>query len=473
MEANALTKYLEIFFDEVTPREFYRIIFPAGELEQQGEQTPGRYTGIIVAVTSKKKWNGRPKVKRYSITDDLDAVDVVAASDDFCLCSPISYAGKTRTADHARMLYGIAVDLDKLRTWKDGDPLGLRNLWERHIEALQRIPKPTFIVSSGTGLHLYYIFEKPIPLFRDTVEDLQTYKRELTRLIWHDTITDIKSAQEIQQEGIFQGFRMPGTITKSGSRTRAFQTGERVTVAYMNSFVEEKYQIRRFTYESRLHLEEAAEKYPDWYQRRIVEGQPRGKWATNRAVYDWWLSRIKSGATVGHRYYCVMMLAVYARKCSVYDPKHNPNPVTREELEADAFSLVDLLDGMTQTPDNHFGADDVQDALEAFDDRWITFPRNSISFKSGITIQANKRNGRKQEDHIRLMNFIRDELNGNKEWNRQGNGRKPKREAVEAWQREHPNGRKVDCIRETGLSRKTLDKYWMSREAVEHPAGNR
>lgn len=28
------------------------------------------------------------------------------------------------------------------------------------------------------------------------------------------------------------------------------------------------------------------------------------------------------------------------------------------------------------------------------------------------------------------------------------------------WQKEHPNGKKADCIRETGLSKPTVYKWW-------------
>ena len=85
---NTLTQWLETYFDEVSPREFYRGIFPPGELEAKGEYITGKYTGIIVSITDKRKEDGRRKVCRYSLTDDLDAVEAAAASSDFCLCSP-------------------------------------------------------------------------------------------------------------------------------------------------------------------------------------------------------------------------------------------------------------------------------------------------------------------------------------------------------------------------------------------------
>lgn len=154
---NTMTAWLDDNFQEVEPKEFYRGIFPAGQLDTEGAFTKGKYTGIIVAVTKDKTAYGRRKTLRYSLTDDLAAVDVVTASDDFCICAPLSYAGKKRTAENARMLYAIAVDVDKLIYGDDGNPVGLRSLWKQITGPAHFLPKPTYIVSSGTGLHLYYV----------------------------------------------------------------------------------------------------------------------------------------------------------------------------------------------------------------------------------------------------------------------------------------------------------------------------
>ena len=154
-----------------------------------------------------------------------------------------------------------------------------------------------------------------------------------------------------------------------------------------------------------------------------------------------------------------MMLSIYARKCSMYDPKHNPNPVTEEELKRDAFELMDHMEALTNDEDNHFTSGDVLDALEAYNEKWITYPRNSIEYKSGIRIKINKRNGRKQADHIKLMNYVRDEINQNRDW-RNTDGRPEKREIVREWRLNNPDGKKIDCERETGLSRHTVLKWW-------------
>ena len=82
-----------------------------------------------------------------------------------------------------------------------------------------------------------------------------------------------------------------------------------------------------------------------------------------------------------------------------------------------------------------------------------------ISEKTNIPLQRTKRNGRKRAEHVKLMNYIRDEINNNKNW-RDGNGRKPKADIVKEWRLAHPEGRKADCIRDTGLDKKTVYKWW-------------
>ena len=459
---NVFSEWLETYFDEVEPHEFYRGIFPVGELEERRshdlnreEPVTKKYCGIAVAITGETTKDGKPVIKRYYITDGLEIIDDIVKSNYFCLCSPISYAGKTRTADNARFLYAIAIDLDRVRV-VDGKPVGLMNLWEGHIELEGRIPKPTYIVSSGTGLHLYYVLDKPIPLFRDTAKQLQALKHDLTTNVWGYGIVDITDIREIQQEGIYQGFRMPGTITKTGSRARAFMTGDKVTIEDLNGYVSEGSRVSRYAVKKVLTKAKAKELYPEWYERRIVQGEPSSVWHISRNLYDWWKREILVNAREGHRYWCMMTLVVYARKCGMYDAKHNPNPVTREELEKDCREIMAHFENMTTRDDNHFTEADMQDALEAYEDRWIKYPRKTIEYRCGFELPHNKRNGRKQADHIKLMNYIREELNGNKDWH----GRKSKKDDVELWQASHPDGTKADCIRDTGLSKPTVYKYW-------------
>lgn len=493
-EKNLLTEWLETYFDEVEPMEFYRDIFPAGELEEKGVSERGKYNAICVGVSlteqrqvQKKRrqpdgtWkkeviykDGEPKMEskiyRFTVNDDLSVIEELQERKDlFCLMSPLSYAGKERSAENGRFMYAMAFDLDNIRV-RDGKPIGHKYLFDIHIDIQGDIPKPTYIVSSGTGLHLYYVFYRPIPLFPNIVKQLQKMKRELTRKIWHGDIVDIKSENDIQYEGIWQGFRVVGTTTKKGGITRAFRfhTGEKVTLEYLNGFVEEKNRVTEFAYKSKLTRAQAKEKYPEWYERRIVEGKKgvSKPWAIKRDLYDWWKREILRKAAVGHRYYCLMMLAIYAKKCSFYDAEKNPDPVTYEELEKDAFEIMEYFETLTVTEDNHFDEGDVLSALESFEDGLLTYPRNSVEYRAGFPLPKNRRNHRKQVTHLKIARATLEIMNEEK--GKVMQGRPTAKGAIIKYLVRHPGASKAEVIRGTGKDKKTVYKYY--EEAKEAAA---
>ena len=87
-----------------------------------------------------------------------------------------------------------------------------------------------------------------------------------------------------------------------------------------------------------------------------------------------------------------MTLATYAKKCGV----------SREVLEKDAYGLIPLMN----TKGDEFTEDDVLHALEAFSDSYITYPIDTIVNRTGIPIEKNKRNGRKQKQHCEVMRAV-------------------------------------------------------------------
>ena len=450
---NIIAEELSRKYEPVSPMDFYRDVFPEGELDEEDAMTPGRYAGIAVEISRSGK-DGKPAVKRYTVTDDLDTIDLLQYSKDFCILAPISYAGKSRVSRNARFMYALVVELDNLVVDQHKGQTGLQNLISQWSDRVHWIPRPTYLVASGTGVHLYYLFKKPIPLFPNVVKSMEKYKRELTKMIWNRHVTVSHTDETIQQESIFQAFRMVGTVTKLGDRVEAFQTGDRVTVDYMNSFVT-KLEYRHDcgmeeVYKSDLSRAEAKNKYPDWYERRIVRGEPKGHWICKRDLYDWWKRRIREEARVGHRYYCLMMLAIYAVKCDI----------PREELEADCLELMEEFEKLTEKEDNHFTEKDVLDALQSFEDKGlITYPVNSIANRSGLKIAKNKRNYRKQATHLqvaRAMRAVKAEIGENVS----GGGRPTLQRTVQEWRGEHPDGKKAECVRETGLSRPTVYKWW-------------
>ena len=436
------TNYLRQFFDEIQPREFYRAIFPEGALQKKGEYNDLKYNGIAMEVTGETKKDGKPKVHRYTVTDDLEAIDALTAHKGFVLMSPVSYVGKTREGRNARLMYALAIDLDGVNKETQ-----IRDLFYQMDGRgpSNHLPLPTYVVSSGNGLHLYYVFEQPVPCFKNVNEQMHNLKQNLTKKIWNDFVTDNYKA--VQYQSIFQGFRLVGSLTKNGHKTRAFEVGKKVTVEYLNEFVKPENRVTDFTYKSNLTLAQAKEKYPEWYDKRIVQGKPKGHWQASGAVYEWWKRKLAEEVIEGHRYYGLMCLAVYAKKCGI----------SKVELETDAFVFMDILEEKTENEDNHFTEEDVLAALEMFNDDYITFPIRTISELTGVRIDKNKRNYRKRAQHIQLMNTMK---NLKKQLGENVNeGRPSKKQLVEEYIEAHPEENPTQIARALKISRPTVYKY--------------
>ena len=124
----------------------------------------------------------------------------------------------------------------------------------------------------------------------------------------------------------------------------------------------------------------------------------------------------------------------------------------------------------TYNHENELTQSDVDSAMECYSKDYYNFTIADIEILTDIRIERNKRNGRKQEQHMAVMRAIQDVVNP--DW-REGNGRPSKQQLVLEWQQQHPTGRKADCIRETGLSKPTVLKWWNSYDLQGEYNGNK
>lgn len=430
--------------------DFYDDIF-GEDLEEQRlpeDYRSGEYGGIAVELIP----HGTKKQgKRVTVTKgNMELYDLIDRSENFCMMSPISYAGKNRSNENARYLYALTIEIDNIQPKS-----GIKELfysWNRNVFPL---PKPTYIVCSGNGLHLYFVFERPIPLFRNIFEQLSEVKKHFTPLFWNKYVTTTHEKSQIQWESLNQPFRCVGTRGKRKCYALAFQTGEKVTIEYLNQFLPEELKMNA-VYKSSLSLEQAKELYPEWYQKRIVEKEEgKGHWNRHQPIYYNWIEKIKSGAVVGKRYNCMENLCSLAVQCQI-EP---------EQVEKDCREIAVIFEEMTEDEDNHFTEYDVLCALRTYHIPTEKAYRRKIEYisqKTGIVLKANKRNGRRQSLHLKIARANRDilcEERGKIDW-REGNGRKPKKEIVLEWRESHPEGKPKDCIADTGLSKNTVYKWW-------------
>ena len=435
-------------FPEVSPRAFYRELFPAGSLQACRPGKKGEYPAIAVQIRERGNL-------RHTVLDDLSVIEQLCATDDFCVMSPVTYAGDSQRKSMAHALYAVVIDLDGLKV-RDGESKGFRALLAM-IGREGGLPQPTYIVASGTGLHLYFMVDEPYLLFPDAMDALSEMRRTLTRMVWNPRITTLTNS--IQYEGVTQGFRMVGTATKVGTRVRAFQTGGKVTMEYLAGFTSGLHLLTPHSRREGVSMEVAKEKWPEWYQKRVVQGVPRGSWRNKRDLYDWWKRRVIEGGTYGHRYNCIVALAAYAKKCGI----------SREELEADAEELRLVMN--EKPADDEFTKKDVRDALTAFRAGMVTYPIDEIVERTGIKIEKNKRNYRPQVQHLKIARFARDLNYDTPDGWREGNGRPkgspnkehPKRDVIRAYAAEHPDASHSAIAKALGVSRTTVIK-WLKLE---------
>lgn len=381
----------------------------------------------------------------------------------FAIMSPITYVGRNNTQENARYLYALAFDLDGVSMRCHHK---MFDLVEKGI-----MPMPNIIVNSGHGYHLYYLLENPVALYPVIVPLLNRVKHGLTNILWNMGTSEL---EDRQYQSILQSFRLPGTLTKFGKRIRAFVTrSDRYTLEDLNGYLS-KYKLSpeelfvctgKAKYNPKgVTLSEAERMWSEWYFSRVVQKKRVGrKWHVNRAVYDWWLHLLQEAddeIKEHHRYWCILTLVIYAVKCDV----------PRDEVLADALALVPKMDSYTKTEDNHFTESDVYDAMLAYDENYNKWPIKTIEDTTTIRIERNRRNGRKQDEHLMIARATRDIVSkqrGKRSW-RDGNGRpyaipdnSKECALVTSWRKENPdNMNKSQCAKETGLDRKTVRKWW-------------
>lgn len=426
-----------------------------------------RYNPIIFWRDYSKTKDGEEGRNKHRIIlkDDDETLDWVRGKK-FALMSPVTYVGRNNTVSNARYMYGFVIDLDGVGLDE------MRHLLN-HFRYQNRMPAPNILVNSGHGMHVYYLLQRPVPLYGNATKLLKKLKYYLTDIVWNN---DTSNLDKRQYQGVLQAFRMPGTLTKFGEPIRAFycRQAPMYTIAQLNGW-NERDKIKALTGDevrqldsgrpaynpTSVTLQKAKELWPEWYASKVIRKEPVGrKWHVKRDLYDWWLNMLKGDpgrAEVHHRYWCILTLVIFAVKCDI----------SRNEVLRDAIGLVPLLDQNTDSEDNHFTAGDVIDAMKAYDARYSHWPTSTIDRTTNIRIMPNRRNGRKQYIHLARARALQifDDPDGF--W-RKGNGRRHatvenSKEAarIREWMEQQPgNSNKSACARDLGLSRTTVTKWW-------------
>lgn len=440
---------------EVSPMDVYTDMFKLGEgyIQQSGEPS-GEYKSNPVGYYRNK---GADKGHFRVLFEDTfeETLKELQEADGFSILNGITYFGRRNVQEHASKMFALIFDLD-------GVTDKTLNAFLSGAMNVDAYPIPNYIALSGHGIHLYYLFEEPVSLYPYIKLQLKELKYALTDKLWNAYTS---TEEKVQHQGINQGFRVLGGRTKDNAseRTvRAFRLNTHpFSLDQLCEYVPEQHRVDRdkLWKEKKYTLEQAQKKFPEWYQKVVVNGdRSRTYWDISEkvngdnpyALYDWWKRQIRAGASYHHRYFAIMCLAIYGVKCQ--------KPY--EEVEADALALVPFLNEIN--PEEPFTKNDCLTALECYDSRYCTFPIKDIEKISGITIERNKRNGRKREQHVQVMNTMKalkkqlgEEVN---EGRPKGSGTAQKK--VQQFRAEHPEASVTSVAKALGISRTTVYKWW-------------
>ena len=435
-------------YEEVDGYEFYKYIFPNNQKEGELAEDFSKPNAIYL-YRDENEENPRRTYRRRIMLKDTWEEDYMkhVEGNPRTLCSGIAYRHRVNRLKHAQHMNALVFDLDSVGENE------IKNLLLRMSKkpGHRTLPKPTFIVMSGTGLHIYYVFDRPIELYPNIKLQLKSLKYDLTFKMWEYKATS--QEKQIQYQSINQGFRMVGSINdKYDLPVIAFKTGDRVSLDYVNSYVDVKenmVDVNRPYRPTEYTEEEAKEKFPEWYERVVVQGDKRAKkWNIKRDLYDWWLRqsyRIKGG----HRYFYLMCMTIYGVKCNIQ----------KEEVKADMIKKYEELKNVEHS--NELCEDDLYTALEVYEREFYNFTIDDIEKLTDIRIERNKRNYRNQNFHLRIARNTLELMNEESGKTLQGRpkGSGTKEELVKEYIEENPDDNPTEIARALNISRPTVYKY--------------
>ncbi len=478
--------WLQENYPELSPCDFYRTMFPKNAFQEQGESNGDFKSNGIIMFRRKGEKEGTMHTSiifdEHSEIDDCVNCDGFFKDCEFAIISGCSYVGKRKLNSNARKCYAIIIDIDEV------DRLRLSMLLSMSEEGI--VPKPTAVVVSGNGVHLYYILHSPIDTTAKNYEALSDLKQLLSRILWN---SNTSLDPNPQYQGITQGYRVVGTKTKRTHIAKAFQTGSKI---YVEELIEAVYNLEKMpyskpkkkssagsknppifasrteeyrknplmldklydtlaeSYDKRITLEEAKVKYPEWYKRRIVDKEPPKSIAFGKGLYNWWLSLISlpENVHIGHRWNCMYCLAAFAQKCEIPE----------SQFRSDLAALFPIYQSLSTKKETEFTVNDVKSVIKAFQNTDLTkMTAKRISALSGIKFGKKKhiKPKKKQKDHLRECREIRDaKYEDGKHWYDNG-GRPSKENIVREYIKNHPDSNVSQIAKDCGVSRPTVYKY--------------
>lgn len=462
---------LESFGEEVSSDTFYQdYLFRelyAGELEAE-------YKVLLTEYVPKEKDDEKAKTKIHKI--DVDDIPDYLEKNNVAL-SPCLFYNNWRRKNLMNYVSAFVLDIDKLR------PMQLQRFFFLFDEG--RLLRPTFIANSGSGVHFYYLLDKMLPVDSVNNEANNLIATEIYTRLYEDVILKEKWL-DAQRHWIGQDYRVVNSMTKLDLVSRIFKTGDTYSaewfiqhydiqidrtkkyaskqmIKYAGSIAKDlkleapDYSDAHATFEFISEHKDAAFQVREERRQRRAEKAKKNK-GKQRKMGSWYrntLFYMRDHTRTGFRFSSMKALAIIAFK----------EKIPRDVFVADLWELAAYWENFNWNGDN-FNIKNVKD-IERFYDNGLKYSQTSsetleewlgYSFRRvGV-----KRNHLPQEKHLYLARRRKEDLKilGEKINEGRPEGSGTAQEKVQQYRMEHPEARKADCIRATGLDKKTVYKWW-------------
>lgn len=227
-----------------------------------------------------------------------------------------------------------------------------------------------------------------------------------------------------------------------------------------------------FPTRSKITKEEAVKLYPYWAvqhfpemftleeRKRLMKELEEKKWnkkereAPNNNLYDWFFRLIREPQNIfhGNRYKCMVALVIYAVKCGI----------GKKKVEEDLKSLLYYYNNLPGAENDPIEEMDIKRALYIYKNKNAkTFTFQWIKEFTEIEYEAKTKRREiplSREEHLKIARQKRDEIYPEGSWRANSDG-KIRRELLE-YIRSHPEKTLVECIDAKICSRKSTYKYW-------------
>ncbi len=351
--------------------------------------------------------NPRPYVvstgsKRIMRSDNMDDLLDLAICRNDIYVHPCSFLGARIGLRTLQRIYAFVVDLDHVscRTIKRlaaADYCGLR---------------PTYVVNSGNGLHLYYMLSTPAEAYNKDKPRLNTIFRAAKTLF---------GAGADQGTSLIQGYRVAGSMSKAGRTTTVYRVGRKWSLVELE-------QALGLSVPAPAPAPKRDADRPSTYVVPIPTGR--------KGFYGNVRSRILTETPRGKRETALFALAVVGYKCRI----------KRDRVEADISALFAQL----QDRDGH----DMRDTerhkpMTGYCGKYITATSKRLEDWLGFEFaRQTKRNGRSQSEHLRNARQARNTKQA-----------AVKREAIAAYLHAHPDASNREISSALHMHMQTVAKY--------------